>query len=412
MTRFERTANESDLDSAIAAGQEAAASASASYEGYKSDLGNMLLARYRLRGDLDDLENAIDQYRLALAATTADRPDYAAFLSNLGNALELLYERTGDPGDLDVAIDQGQRALSKLPPDHPNRGVYLSNVGKAFRARYDKTGERADLNAAEGYYQEAAMAESAPAAVRLVAARWWGFLAAMRSPSEGLAGYTLAVNDLLALTAWHGLDHDTRRYHLTRFSGLAIEAADVAISAGAPDRAVELLENGRSVLWRQALNLRSDLTDLAEQAPDLAQALNEARTVLDKQGPTVLAETPQADTAASVEERATLVQARKLAGRAWDTMLEHVRQHVDGFEDFLRPAPFRELATAAIEGPVVILIAGRHRPAQRLSLLRIVPSSRCCPARSNARSSCGTSECTAHHASTSLGRRHPLGGKR
>ena len=65
---------------------------------------------------------------------------------------------------------------------------------------------------------------------------------------------TLAVADLLPLTAWHGLDLATRESQLGEWSGLASEAAAAAIGADEPVLAVELLEAGRSILWAQSLN--------------------------------------------------------------------------------------------------------------------------------------------------------------
>ncbi|MGH3982588.1 MAG: hypothetical protein ACRDST_07875 [Pseudonocardiaceae bacterium] len=44
---------------------------------------------------------------------------------------------------------------------------------------------------------------------------------------------------------------------------------------------MKLLEAGRSVLWAQTLNLRTDLTALAERAPELATRMKQIRTELD-----------------------------------------------------------------------------------------------------------------------------------
>ena len=57
-------------------------------------------------------------------------------------------------------------------------------------------------------------------------------------------------------------------------AGLAAEAASCALRCGNAELAVELLEQGRSLFWTQALNLRADLGDLALASPDLASRRN------------------------------------------------------------------------------------------------------------------------------------------
>jgi hypothetical protein len=104
--------------------------------------------------------------------------------------------------------------------------------------------------------------------------------AGVRRTREGADGYAQAVA-LLPEVAWHGLDRATREQQLTHWSGLAADAAACAIADDRLDLAVELLEQGRSVLWTQALTLRDDVTRLAEKAPALAERLNTTRAGLD-----------------------------------------------------------------------------------------------------------------------------------
>jgi hypothetical protein len=78
---------------------------------------------------------------------------------------------------------------------------------------------------------------------------------------------------LLPIAAWHGLDRTTRESLLERWAGLAGDAAAAAVLDGRPGLAVELLEQGRSVLWTQALNLRGDLSRLKQEHPTSRRAL-------------------------------------------------------------------------------------------------------------------------------------------
>ena len=80
--------------------------------------------------------------------------------------------------------------------------------------------------------------------------------------------------------AWHGPGRAVRQRQVEEWAGLAPDAAAAAVMVGRPDAAVELLEQGRSLLWTQALMLRSDLSRLAEIAPDLAERLDSIRVAL------------------------------------------------------------------------------------------------------------------------------------
>jgi hypothetical protein len=54
---------------------------------YLSDLGYSQQARFRLFGDLVDLENAILNIQMAVELTSDEHPNKAKYLSNLGTAL-------------------------------------------------------------------------------------------------------------------------------------------------------------------------------------------------------------------------------------------------------------------------------------------------------------------------------------
>jgi hypothetical protein len=197
----------------------------------------------------------------------------------------------------------------------------------------------------------------------MLAGRQWGRAAIDRERVDSAAdGFASAVK-LLPLTAWHGLPRATREQQLSDVSGLAADAAACAIRAGRPERAVELLEAGRSVLWRQSLNLRTDLTDLTDRAPKLAARMDQIRTLLDTPIPDTAAGEISTGAADPVEqlqaEQNRVVEDRMRLAREFDDLLTQVRA-LDGFERFLAPTPFTELRAVATGGPVVIVNTSRY----------------------------------------------------
>jgi tetratricopeptide (TPR) repeat protein len=251
--------------------------------------------------------------------------------------------------DNDEAITLMRRVVALTPAGHPDYGVAVSNLGNllARGGRSDDESQRAEAAAC---YRAAADAESSPATIRLTAAWRWGTIHALYGDREGaLAAFTRAV-DLLGLLAWHGLDRDTRSAHLTDWAGLASDAAAAALDAGRPERAVELLERGRTVLWNQVLHLRSDVDVLAAAAPGLASRLSEIRRVLDA---------PPEHSVGSETATASTDLRLRLA-REWDDLIRQARR-LPGFEHFARPTPFGELRDAAADGPVVVVNTSRRR---------------------------------------------------
>jgi len=83
------------------------------------------------------------------------------------------------------------------------------------------------------------------------------------------------------MTAWHGLGRVTREEQLAQWEGLATDAAASALADERSGLAAELLDQGRSVIWAQVLDMRTDLTRLSEKAPHLALQLDGIRNVLD-----------------------------------------------------------------------------------------------------------------------------------
>jgi hypothetical protein len=79
---------------------------------------------------------------------------------------------------------------------------------------------------------------------------------------------------------WQGLTRATREDRLVEWSPLASAAAAAAIATASPETALTHLEQCRSVLWTQALNLRSSLSKLTAIDQLLALRLDEIRTLM------------------------------------------------------------------------------------------------------------------------------------
>jgi tetratricopeptide (TPR) repeat protein len=412
LTRFERLADAADLDAAIDAGRKAVDATPAGHLSRAeplSTLGGALVRRFQLKGQAADLDAAVDAEYKAVAATPSDHHKYGFHLSNLGASLFARFEYSHETVDLDAAIDAGRKAVAAIPPDHANRGpmlsnlsafllirfeyrnetvdleaaidagrkavaatppdhprrvLALSNLGDCLFTRFKHTGDAADLDAAMGCWKQASEVPVGTPRSRLDAARRWGSVAANAGRThEAAQGFAAAVR-LLPEVAWHGLDRATREQQLAEWIGLAADAAACAILDRCPGRAVELLEQGRSVLWTQGLNLRSDLSRLDKVDPSLTKRLDRIRTVLDAPLPETARSVPESEddaltAVARTRHQQDMADLHRRMAREWDDILAEIRT-LDGFEHFLAAVPYPELVAAATAGPVVIVNASSY----------------------------------------------------
>ncbi|MEU2105884.1 CHAT domain-containing tetratricopeptide repeat protein [Nocardia sp. NPDC019255] len=116
--------------------------------GILCNLGIVLLARFRLTRDAENLRGAIEVGRLALTGIPADRADRGTALAQLSAALRARFHEAGAGIDLDEAITLGRHAIDATPEHHPYRPGIIANLATALWQRFEFTGGPADLDEA------------------------------------------------------------------------------------------------------------------------------------------------------------------------------------------------------------------------------------------------------------------------
>ena len=142
----------------------------------------------------------------------------------------------------------------------------------------------------------------------------------------------------------------------------ASDATHVAIRAGNPKRAVELLEQGRGLLWSRLNHYQYPLDQLQDAEPMLAKKYEELSKKLEN-----LAISP-----VNLEvKRATdsMMEELHAASKEWDETVEQIRK-VDGLSEFHKPLGYNSLKKAATDGPVIIINAsGLHEHLEAIIIL-------------------------------------------
>ncbi|PVF92336.1 hypothetical protein CPB86DRAFT_802113 [Serendipita vermifera] len=389
--RFERVGNLDDLDKAIQQ-QEAAVyitpDGDPNKPGRLNNLGVSLNNRFERLGRLNDIEDATirlqQAFRKAVNLTPSEHPDKPLRLANLGACLGTRFKhfgilediddaivqlqmavdltpdnypnkfrRFGNVTDLDDAIKNHEKALKLTPVTHSDRSSRLFNLALSYLDRFNLSPDASDAELAISNMSAAATLPNGPPAKRFNAADEWIKLASRIGHNSLLAAYGCAL-ELMPFVAWLGLPIADRHQQLIKIGGIARDAAAAAISAEQSDKALEWLEQGRSIVWTQIIQLRTPVDDLREIDPKLADQLLRVSRLLDH-GPQ---RTGFSDRGAlSIEEEGR--QYRALTAE-WESIINQVRL-LPSFKNFLRTPSLSQLTGTAHNGPVIIFNIAKIR---------------------------------------------------
>lgn len=318
-----------------------------------ANLAVALRSRSLRRGSAADLRDAISAGELADRAAAESHVDRQRYVSLLGTLHQDSYDRHSLPADLDTAISYFREAVAASPPSHPDRALFQLNLGTALVARW-RAGNGAEgdvLSEARDLLHEAACSPTGAPRIRVEAARSAGDAAAeVQDWASAVRSYAIGVEELPKVAPGH-LDVADRGRELSRFLGLASDAAAAAFHCDDPGRALQLLEDGRGLILGTVFDDVPLLAELQVREPELADAFLWARHRLDRAR------------SAPVEmpgPRDVEADDRHAAGNEWDRLIERIRA-IPGFGEFLRPAPVAELLHGIDDIPVVVVNSSRLR---------------------------------------------------
>ncbi|KAF8604305.1 TPR-like protein [Ceratobasidium sp. AG-I] len=318
--------------------------------GRLNNLGTYIFSRFELDGKLEDLSASIEYLNEAVSSPHASNADKATWLGNLANAYKARFERLDQIDDLQNTIRCGSQANSLIPEGHIYRCGTLLQLGQAYDSRFERLFRPLDLILGVRTYHEAAGLLSGEPYLRFTAAMRCGRLSIIADKKFALGQYDRAMG-LLPSVVWLGTTVQRRYKDLPSIGSAVTEAAAMAIKFQEYELGLEWLEQGRSIVWQQTLNLRTPFDELGEVDPTLAARLKDIAQQLGG----MAAETSSSfddPHKASISEKATQ-QHRRLA-EEWEQRLGQARR-LPGFNSFMRPRKATELFPAARFGAVVII---------------------------------------------------------
>ncbi|MFI6032679.1 CHAT domain-containing protein [Streptomyces sp. NPDC051315] len=308
-------------------------------------LGGILLARTRLPGaGTEAADTAVRHYEAAVRDLPQDpRRGAPVLYANLAHALWARHRHGGGRTDLDRALEAARRAVRLLPPGEPRRGAALTVLSRILTTARADGGHDAVRDEALAVNAELAADPAQSALVRTGAALELATVARASGDTERSVAAARAAMETLPLAAWRGADRSDQEETLGGMARAGAFAGLIALAAGRPAEALELMEAGRGVLAAQALELRTETDELAASQPESAARLDALRRELDRVA---------VDGMAGEE-----ADRRHRLAREWQETLDEIRAR-DGFQDFLRPPRAEQLLRAGEHGPVVVLTGG------------------------------------------------------
>ncbi|KAJ7867030.1 CHAT domain-containing protein [Mycena leptocephala] len=350
--RFERLGDLSDINKSVLMFEDAVQLTPDGHPGKPSrlnNLGNSLFRRFERLGDLSDINKSVLMFEDAVQLTPDGHPAKPSFLNNLGGSLLRRFERLDDLSDINKSVLMFEDAVQLTPDGHPAKPGWLSNLGNSLLGRFEQLHDPEDSQQLLLHYTSAACSTTGSASIRFDAATSWAKHAQDHQPSSILHAYATAI-ELLPELAWLGLSITDRHHRLLQAGQVVRDAASAAISVHDYQKAVEWLDQGRSVIWGQLLNLRTPVDELRKSHPDLADLLVTLSTSLETAG----TRSNAVDNAIKPQSLESIAQRSHDFALQRDCALQQIRE-LPGFERFLLSKPISELLLAAKMGPVAIV---------------------------------------------------------
>ncbi|KAJ6580031.1 CHAT domain-containing protein [Mycena vulgaris] len=352
--RFKRLGDLDDINRSILLKEEAVQLTPDSYPNKflrLNNLGNSLLARFERLSDPGDINRAISILEDAVQITPDRHPDKCSMLENLGNSLCLRFEQLGDLSDINRSISVLEEAVQLTPDSHPNKLSMLNHLGSSLLRRFEQLRDTDDLTETISQYSLASQSTTGPTHVRFFASSRWAAHAQMSQHPSLLQAYTVTL-ELLPQLAWLGSSISDRHHHIVEAGTIVCDAAAAAIAACQYKKAVEWLEQGRSIIWGQLFQLRTPMDTLKDSHPELADCLSFLSSKLEgsstDQGSMELTDTKLQQSLQFISSQSHAYAYER------DELIKKIRG-LEGFERFLLPRTFSQLSLAAQGGPVVVL---------------------------------------------------------
>ncbi|KAG8695145.1 hypothetical protein FRC09_009365 [Ceratobasidium sp. 395] len=389
--RFRQHGSLVDLDKAIQHAKEAALLMSDRHTGKPgclNGLGASLLARFTRVGNLADLDAGMEHSAKAVALTSKNDPNKPLYLGVLAQILSTRFQRLGELTNLNAAIQRQKVAVDLMLEEHPDMPRRLCDFGHLLRIRFQQQGQHSaatrvadsvpgahlgslmqtlsvqvpskshfshlkqhpELAESLECFKRAATLRSGTPTTKFDAAIAWARLSHEYGLHESSLEAYGRVVELIPRIPWLGSTLNRRYKEIAMIALLPMEAAAMAIYTNKFNLALEWLESVRSVVWNQTLQLRTPLDDLRPKHARLADEMEQVARGLDSAGSLNL----ELNVLGCRLDLEKAVHMHHTLALKWEILVDQARK-LPGFERFLMPKEFAELAKSSYISTVVVI---------------------------------------------------------
>jgi len=374
LTRFTQLGKMKDLEDAIAYNYESLALRPPGHP-YRihslNNIANAVETRFKLLGKMEDLEDAITYLRQSLAFHPPGYPDRANSLNSLANAIFTRFRQLGKMEDLEEVVKHRSDAEAESSADHPNLAKIQLALASSMFTLYDCRPKLDDslhmVSRAFALLESATNHSPASGKARLEAALLWAQQARHRQHKSTVQAYSKSLTLLDHCFLTTPTVESQQKFLATAVPrSLALDAASSAIDDGQLETAVELLEQGRAILWSKLRGYRHSLEKLHLADRGLA---NQFETLSHRREHLAMSSESELLASSCGPDKASLglsvpfdimMRNHRILSEEWDAVVERIRR-VDGFADFLQAVPFKTLQMAATDGPVIVVNVSEFR---------------------------------------------------
>ncbi|KAH8996333.1 CHAT domain-containing protein, partial [Lactarius akahatsu] len=275
-------------------------------------------------------------------------------LSVIATSIHLMkFLRTNETADLEEAINHHRMLLSSTPNTYKDEVDMAKNLQLAFlRSGRGELLEKS-INICRDAYANASDKFR-------IACFWAHFSRVFKHSSTSLA-YQNALSVMQStLTGPTVQTQHVIIRNLGNHMQIPLDYASFLIERGRLETAIEMLEQGRALLWSEMRGLRTPVDQLRNVDPALADKFRDVSQALEAVTTSVSlhenSETPPG-TERGHEETDTFSHTLKEQRRILQDRQEIISliRKLSGFESFLKAVPFHTLRNAASGGPIIII---------------------------------------------------------
>ncbi|KAH8978832.1 CHAT domain-containing protein [Lactarius akahatsu] len=324
--------------------------------------------------DIKDIEDAIDFQRAALQVASVHAPHSAAETErcvSLGQLLRQAFDCDGKIEYLEESISVDRHALKITVHSSSSYFKVLRRLSKSLIDSWRLLGRKQDLDEFMQLCHMTIDNESVSPPNRLDLACEWASLARDTGHSTMLTAYQASMSlmqSTLVFTPTLEMQHILLASKEAIFQ-MPLEYASYLIHTGQPEQAIEVLEQGRSLLWSEMRGFRTSIDQLRKANQEFADKLVEIDQQLEDLTTTTLKDQiggfgkfPGVSFRdGKFEDGLGRIhkQQRDLL-KLRDALISQIRK-LPGFETFLGTPRFDTVRDAASRGPVIIINHSRWR---------------------------------------------------